>query len=39
MVREEKVTLEKGAELADMDVQDFKKYVRRGWSHAHMQDC
>ena len=36
MVKSDKVSLEKGAELADMDILDFKKYVRKSGTNAYV---
>ena len=36
MVKSEKVSLAKGAELANMDILDFKNYIKKSESHAHV---
>ena len=36
MVKSDKVSLEKGAELADMDILDFKKYVGKSGTNAYV---
>ncbi len=36
MVKSEKVSMAKGAELADMDILDFKNYINNRDKHAHM---